>query len=1419
MSKLLKNLTNPQKSIWLTNTFYQSSSLSNLGGTLLIHQKVDFDLLDKAINIFIKQNDGMRIIFELINGTAYQYVQEYFYKKLPIYEVNSNEELALLEQNFIHTKFNISESFLYEFKLIKLKNGTGGFNITLHHLIADAWSMSLLVNEIIDIYSNLLENENFEYEAKPSYLEYIENEAKYLNSEKFDKDAQFWEGLFNNTCPTCVSFSQKNSQNTSPEAKRKIFLLNNSKEISDFCKEHDISNFTFLMTVFSLYLRRISGVNDIILGSPILNRNGIKEKNMFGLFVNTLPIKVEVHDDISFLDLAKQVSDSQFSMFRHHKYPYSELLEFVRKKYKISNNLYDTIISYQNARNNSKTSNIEYSTNWDFNGSLSNSLDIHIYDMDNTGILNLFYDYKVEKFEESEIDDIHNRILHIIDQVMDNPNLLIQEIEIVTNEEKNLLLNTFNDTKLDYPKDKTINELFEEQCRITPNKVAIAFGDKTLTYEELNKKANQLARFLRDEKKVQPNSFVGILTKRSLEMAVGILAIVKSGAAYVPIDPEYPEERIKYMIEDSLAKTILVDESTEKLHDLNDYVNIDFSNEKIYNTYSSDNLEVINKPSDLMYLIYTSGSTGKPKGVMLMHRNVNNFIHGLTNIIDFSSDKVIVSVTTICFDIFVTEFWGGLLKGLTVVIANEQEQNITYDLNKLCLKYNVNMIQTTPSRFGILLDDENNLQFMNNITDIIVGGESLPKKLLHKFYNYPWATVYNIYGPTETTVMSSIKKSPKEENITIGRPLANTKIYILDDNYNLMPPNIPGNLFIGGDGVGKGYFNRPDLNEKSFIASPFDDSILYNTNDLAYIGKDGDIVHLGRSDFQAKVHGFRVELGEIENLIMKIPTINNAVVLLQDGNLNAFVTSDKKIDTKEIISYLMKLLPHYMIPKTITKIKEIPLTPNGKIDRKSSIFKISNDVIIENKITPRNDKEELLYNLIKDTLHLDLGVTDNIFECGADSLMIIKLVSKLYLYKINLSVQDFYNNPSIEAIARKLTSNKKVVPSIKNDYEHLTNIAEIKKPLEDPFYLKKPNNILLTGVTGFLGIHVLEYLINNSNFNVYCIIRSKDNKNPMERLIDRLNYYFDGKYINLINERIFILESNITSHYFDMSKEDYNKLGSIISRVIHCAADVRHYGNYHLSEKINIQATDNIIRFCLDFNILLNHVSTMTVSGYGLVNVEYDGIFDEEKFYINQNYKDNIYVKTKFIAEEEIYRASKNGLIANIYRIGNLTNRFSDCKFQFNSYENGFLNKLKAIKNLGMLPMDLKNYELEFTPVDICADAIVKLSVSNNKDYNINVFHLYNNNYVPMNIITNLFEENNIHINYLENEDFEKNLATILANSKATPGFLEYFSSNELPNLTNNLFSNDSTLKILNLLGFSWPKITKEYINNIIRRI
>ena len=383
--------------------------------------------------------------------------------------------------------------------------------------------------------------------------------------------------------------------------------------------------------------------------------------------------------------------------------------------------------------------------------------------MNDTGDINIAYDYLISKYSIDDICSIHARFLYIINQVLENNDITLNEIEIVTPDEKKKILYDFNNTSADYPRNKTITQLFEEQVEKTPDNIAVVFEDQKLIYRELNERANSLANYLRSQK-IGRNDIVGIMVNRSLEMIISILAVLKSGACYIPIDPEYPQDRIEYMLNNSNAKLLLTFKRLENKVTFDNKLFVELDNE-LYNS-NKDNLININEPDDLAYIIYTSGSTGKPKGVMLKHNNINNFIQGMCNVVDFNSRKTIVSVTTISFDIFVLESLLPLEKGL---------------------KNNVNIIQTTPSRFQVLISNSNELNYLEGITDILVGGESFPKMLLEKLQQLTKANIYNVYGPTETTVWSTVKNLTDETSITIGKPIANTRCYILDNNKKLLP--------------------------------------------------------------------------------------------------------------------------------------------------------------------------------------------------------------------------------------------------------------------------------------------------------------------------------------------------------------------------------------------------------------------------------------------------------------------------------------------------------------------------------------------------------------------------------------------------------------------------------------------------------
>ena len=787
------NLTNPQKSIWLTEQFYKNTPIENITGCVTVLEKLDLKALQKAINLFVEKNDSFRLKFILKGDDVFQYLSSFSEFEIENILVKTNHDVKKLENQMSNTVFEVLDNLLFSFKTFTFPDGHGGYILTAHHLIYDAWTASLVGTEIINYYEKIINAESLDDISNPSYIDYIVSEQEYLKSEKFKKDKEFWNGIFN-SIPEIATIPSinGNSQELSCKSKRKQFIIPEEtiSLINKFCKENKASIFNFFMAVFSLYISRVSSLNDFTIGTPILNRGNFKEKQTTGMFISNIPFRVCVNNDISFAQFLSNISMDFLKIFRHQKYPYQYLLEDLRKQDSSLPNLYNILISYQNARTNAQTSSVKYESEWVETNYIADDMDIHIYDMNDTENINIAYDYLTSKYSIDDICFIHARILHIINQILENNEINLKDIEIVTPDEKKKLLYTFNNTKMDYPKDKTISQLFEEQVEKTPDNIAVVFGDQQLTYRELNERANSLANYLRNNK-ISRNDIVGIMVNRSLEMLVAILAVLKSGASYIPIDPEYPQDRIEYMLNNSNAKMLLTFKKLESKVTFGNKLFIELDN-KLY-TSNRENLKNINKPEDLAYIIYTSGSTGLPKGVMLKHNNINNFIYGMCNIVDFDTTKTIVSVTTISFDIFVLESLLPLQKGLKIVVANENEQNNIRLFNSLCLKNNVNIIQTTPSRFQVLISNSNELDYLKNITDILVGGEAFPKVLLNSLKKVlpSNANIYNVYGPTETAVWSTAKNLTNEFSITIGKPIANTRCYILDNDKKLLPVLTP----------------------------------------------------------------------------------------------------------------------------------------------------------------------------------------------------------------------------------------------------------------------------------------------------------------------------------------------------------------------------------------------------------------------------------------------------------------------------------------------------------------------------------------------------------------------------------------------------------------------------------------------------
>lgn len=605
MSENIYALTNPQKSIWLTEQFYKGTSIENITGSVIISQNVDFGNLKKAINLFVKKNDSFRLKFIVKDDTAMQYVDDFTEFDIETISVETDKDVKCLERKMCDTPFNTLDNLLFDFKLFEFPNGYGGFVINAHHLISDAWTAGLVVNEIMGYYENLIKGEKISDDLNPSYIEYINSENEYLNSEKFKKDKTFWNEIFDSIPETATipSVNQENSKEIDCSSRRKLFTI--PKEtmalINEFCKERKASAFNFFMGVLSIYLSRVSGLDEFVIGTPILNRGNFKEKQTTGMYISTIPFKVSLNSEDLFGDFVSKISTDFLKIFRHQKYPYQYLLEDLRTKDSSIPNLYKVAISYQNVRSNKQSADISYDSRWIGNNNISDDINIHLYDMNNTGDINIAYDYLLSKYTIDDICSIHARFLYIINQILENNEIKLKDIEIVTPDEKNKILYVFNDTKTQYPKDKTISQVFEDQVTLNPNKLAIVFENQQLTYEEFNKRANQLARHLQDCG-VSSGDKVIILSDKSIDMYASIMAILKLGALYVPVDSEYPKERIEVIIKDCDPKIIVADSKYKHLVEGENICEIPFRN---LDEYESTNLKNnISSRRRSLYYIY-----------------------------------------------------------------------------------------------------------------------------------------------------------------------------------------------------------------------------------------------------------------------------------------------------------------------------------------------------------------------------------------------------------------------------------------------------------------------------------------------------------------------------------------------------------------------------------------------------------------------------------------------------------------------------------------------------------------------------------------------------------------------------------------------------------------------------------------------
>ncbi|MFN8769350.1 MAG: amino acid adenylation domain-containing protein [Neisseriaceae bacterium] len=998
----------------------------------------------------------------------------------------------------------------------------------------------------------------------------------------------------------------------------------------------------------------------------------------------------------------------------------------------------------------------------------------------------------------------------------------------------------------------TIHELFEQSVIKNPNSIALVYKDKKITYSEVNAMANRLANYIIKSFDVKPDTIIVIFLDRNELMLVSILAILKSGAAYLPIDINNPDERIKYILTDSKANIILTNNIYQnRLQTLcmgisyTSYVllvdNCKIENE--INKQSQDNPLTSVTSRNLAYVIYTSGTTGKPKGVLIEHRGVSNLV--INQGIEFevansqpNKPRNYLFYSNYVFDAHVSEVFTAILNGHTLHILD----NISRTDIKLLENYiKDNNIQVATLPPAILSSD---LEL--HLETLIIAGDTVDISILN-YYSNKGIDVINAYGPTEATVCISLNHFKNGDlNTNIGKPLPNIMAYVLDKNKNLLPAGVIGELYVNSVGLARGYLNSPEITEENFINNKFSNienqqigNRLYKTGDLVRYLPDGSLEYIGRNDNQVKINGYRIELGEIEKALFACPDIRQAVVTVdyyQDNKyLLGYYVSNIRLEEPKIKDFLALRLPEYMIPNKIIQIESIPLTNSGKLDKKQ-LPKI-NFSDLSNYVSANNPQEKLICDIFSDVLGVPkVGITDDFFRLGGNSIRAIRLTSKLQTY-FDINFGDVLNLRTPQKLAQNARIGKNVLieklEKIKFLYQNnqenstLSNKMLLEKKNEyykqiknlqfDPTIKKSIQFVLLTGATGYLGCNILYNLLLKTSYQTYLLVRAPSDEAAYKRLINKFHFYFN---INLENykKRIIVYASDIEQPNLNLNNIKYQELIRNVSSIIHTAALAKHYGNYSLFYQANVQATINLLELAKltkteDFHYISS--SAPLSEGEILSNTSY--IIDEGDTADIVTKHRNPYAKTKYEGELIVAEYRKQGIKANIYRLGNLAFMTENCKLQENIQDNAFYHWVKGLLSIGYVAKEISLVDI--TPVDMAADAIVRLF--DKKQLENNTFHIFNPNKFN---ISNATQENQKILKEISIEEFINKIISYVKNDKY--GIIERFILRQgwLDDLsgykkTDVKVLQDKTQNILNNLGFKWYPISNSVFENYISGI
>lgn len=1036
-----------QQRLWLLDQLEPQSAAYNIPTSVQLNLSLDVGALERSINALIARHEVLRTTFVAVDGQPMQVIAPFLKVPLPVVDLSSLSE-DQLEAEALHlanreaqSPFDLAKGPLLRTTLLKLADDEHTLLLTIHHIISDGWSLDVLFEELAALYGDFSRGQSSTLPALPiQYADFAIWQKEQLQGEALAEQLAYWkQNLAGAPATLNLPTDRPHPAEPSSHGSAYLFTLPTSftEALKTLSRKEGVTLYMTLVAAFQTLLYRYTSQDDIVVGSFTAGRTQAETEALIGLFVNTLVLRTDLSGNPTFRDVLKRVREVVLEAYAHQDVPFDYLVRELRPARSLGQNPLFQVMLVLAPPLTTLPAGWEPDTLAFQRDEAKFDLSLELADRPE-GLICRF-EYSTDLFDASTISRMAGHWQTLLEGIVADPELHLSELPLLSEAEGHQLRVEWNDTAMNYPREQCLHRLFEAQVDQTPDAVAVIYGDDHLTYRELNSKANQLACYLQ-QLGVKSEMLVGIYVERSLDMMVGLLGILKSGGAYVPLDPTYPAERLAFMIEDAGVSVLLTQQRLVERLPRHEARVICLDTEwKIIAQQSEDNEISSTTGENLAYMLYTSGSTGKPKGVLGTHRASINRFNWMWETYPFETGEVCCQKTSLSFVDSIWEIFGPLLRGIRTVIIPDTVLKDPQQMLQALATHSISRIVLVPSLLRVLLDAEADLESrLSHLKYCISSGEALSLELAQRFLrSMPNTVLINLYGSSEVAADATcyeIRSDKPPTCIPIGRPIANTQIYLLDRHLQLVPIGVPGELHAGGDGLARGYFKRPELTAERFIRHPFSDvpgARLYKTGDWARYRVDGNIELIGRLDHQVKIRGFRIELGEIEAALSQHPAIQQAVVVARedvpgDKRLVAYTVAQpsQMLKASDLRSYLKAKLPDYMVPSAFVSLEALPLTPNGKVDRRalpdpdysgSELF-----------VAPRTQLEEVVAACWSQMLRVErVGIHNDFFDLGGHSLLAMQVISRLRtIVQVEVSLRSFFEAPTVAQLAETIAQLK-----------------------------------------------------------------------------------------------------------------------------------------------------------------------------------------------------------------------------------------------------------------------------------------------------------------------------------------------------------------------------------------------------------